>query len=64
MKRIFKIIIFLVYLVFGIYFINSFLNFFEISEFFANFSKWINLIGGILILIGGINYLRAGRERY
>jgi uncharacterized membrane protein YuzA (DUF378 family) len=55
------IIFLLVYVLFGLYFINQALEFFVIPETFLLFEKWMNLIGGVLIIIGGINYLRIGR---
>ena len=57
-----KFIIFLVYLVFGLYFINTGLSFITLPEFFTSFDKWIILIGGVLIIIGSFNYLRTGKK--
>ena len=57
------VIIFLIYLVIGLYFINSVFNFYEIPEAISKFDEWIDLIGGILIILGGLNYLRLGRGR-
>ena len=53
---------FLVYLIFGLYFINSAFNFIILPEFVSSVDKWILLIGGILIVVGGINYLRASKK--
>ena len=53
-----------IYAIFGLYFINSGLNLISLPEFFNNIDRWIILAGGILILIGGINSLRAGRKNY
>ncbi len=53
---------FIIYLVFGVYFINSALNFFPMSESFLIVDKWISLIGGVLILVGAFNLLRLGRR--
>jgi len=53
-----------IYAIFGLYFINSGLNLISLPEFFNNIDRWIILAGGILILIGGINSLRAGRRTY
>ena len=55
------VIVFLFYLVIGLYFINMVFNFYEIPEFISQFNELINFIGGILIILGGINYLRLGR---
>jgi len=53
------IIWFVLYLVFGAYFLNYALNFVAIPGVIADFDKWIIFAGGILILLGGINHLRA-----
>ena len=57
------VIIFLIYLVIGLYFINLVFNFYKIPEIISQFNELINLIGGILIIFGGINYLRLGGGR-
>lgn len=58
-----KTIIFLLHLVFGLYFINIGFHFVTIPEVVSNFEAWIILIGGFLILLGGINYLRIGKRK-
>jgi len=55
---------FFIYLLMGLYFINYPLNFIKIPEFVSNFETWIIFAGGILILVGGINYLRTSRRHY
>ncbi|MBI2044831.1 hypothetical protein HYT23_02125 [Candidatus Pacearchaeota archaeon] len=50
-----------VYLIFALYFINSALGFIAMPGFFDSIDKWITLIGGILILIGGFSYYRSSR---
>ena len=57
-----KFIGFLVYVVFGLYFVNSGFGFITFPEFVSGLDKWIILIGGVLIIIGGFNYLRAGKK--
>jgi len=52
---------FLVYLVFGLYFLNYSLGFVVLPEFMSKIDKWIILIGGILIIVGAINYLRLSK---
>jgi len=52
---------FLVYLIFGLYFLNYSLGFVVLPEFISKIDKWIILIGGILIIIGAINYLRLSK---
>jgi len=59
-----KLVGFIVYLIFALYFVNSSLNLIELPGFFENIHKWIVLIGGILILVGGINYLRANVKKH
>jgi len=53
---------FVIYLIFGLYFINSTFSFIPLPEFVLNIDKWIIFAGGILIIFGGINYLRANRK--
>lgn len=60
----FAIIGFFIYLLMGLYFINYPLNFIKIPEFVSGFEAWIIFVGGILILVGGINYLRTSKKRY
>jgi hypothetical protein len=41
------------------------LNFIKLPEIAANINRWIIFAGGILLIIGGVNYLRANRaSRY
>ena len=54
--------VFLIYFIFGLYFINATFEFVIIPEFILNFDKWIILIGGILIVFAGINYLISGKK--
>ncbi len=58
------IIILVVYLFFGVYFINYAFNFITLPEFVNVIDKWLILVGGLLILFGGINFFRARRGRY
>ena len=57
-----KTIVFFVYLIFGLYFINKEITFITLPEFLLTIDKFVIIIGGGLILIGGINYLRTGRN--
>jgi len=52
---------FLVYLVFGLYFLNYSLGFVALPEILSKIDKWIILVGAILIFIGAINYLRLSK---
>ena len=59
------IVLFLIYLLFGIYFINSAFSFIKLPDFFLKIDKWILLVGGLLIVLGAINYFRiTRRNRY
>jgi len=53
--------LFLLYLIFGLYFLNFGLNFIKIPEAFATINKWIIFAGGILLIFSAIRYLRARR---
>lgn len=55
---------FFIYLLMGLYFINYPFNFIKIPEFVSSFEAWIIFVGGILILVGGINYLRTSKKKY
>ena len=56
---------FVLYLVIGAYFLNFGLNFIKLPEIAANINRWIIFAGVILLIIGGVNYLRANRaSRY
>lgn len=57
------IIIFSIHLVIGLYFLNLVFNFYKIQEVISQFNEFIILIGGILILLGGIRYLRFRRGK-
>jgi len=54
---------FLVYLFFGLYFLNWSLGFIALPQFLLNVEKWLILIGAILIFIGAINYFRTSNVR-
>ncbi len=57
-----KIIGLIVYSVFGLYFINYAFDFITMPEFISNIDKWIIFVGGLLIITGGINYIRTGKK--
>ncbi|HEB47354.1 MAG TPA: hypothetical protein ENI22_02695 [Candidatus Pacearchaeota archaeon] len=59
-----RLIVLLLYLIFGLYFLNYPLGIFTLPEAMSSLDPWIIFVGGILILFGGINYFRAGRYRY
>ena len=53
--------VFILYLILGVYFLNFGLNFIKMPAFFATIDKWIIFFGGILLILGGITYLRLKR---
>jgi hypothetical protein len=53
---------FIVFLIFGAYFINAPFNFVPIPASMDVVNNWIIFIGGILIVIGGINFLRLSKK--
>ena len=57
-----NIIVFLAYLILGIYFINFPFQFVQIPEFISNYDNWIIFAGGIFMLFGAINYFQAKRS--
>jgi len=59
-----RLLVLLLYLIFGFYFLIFPFGIFELTESLSNLEPWIIFIGGFLILFGGINYFRAGRYRY
>ena len=61
MKEV-KLLLFLIYILFGVYFINYGIEFYTVPEVISEFNKWIIFVGGILILFGGINYLRTSKK--
>ena len=54
---------FILHLIFGLYFVNFAFGYFALPEFFLDVEKWIFLIGGILILLGGFHHLRTSKRR-
>lgn len=52
---------FLLYLIVGLYLINYTLLFVVLPTMFDTINKWIILIGGVLLIIGGIKFLTARR---
>lgn len=56
-----KTIFFIISLVFAIFFINYPFAFFKVPEVVLKYENWIVFVGGILILIGAINFIRKSR---
>ena len=55
------IIGFVVYLIIGIYLLNVPFGLIPMPGFIQGINEWIVFVGGVLVVIGGINYLRTGR---
>jgi len=55
-------LIFLGYLIIGFYFINYPFEFIEVPDFILDFNQWIILAGGILMLIGALNYFKLKKR--
>ena len=55
----------ILYLIFGLYFINYALNYFLIPQAIKTvldtYNKWIIFVGGILIILGAISHFRLSR---
>lgn len=51
-----------IYLLVGLYFLNIFFGFVGIPESFKVYNSIISLIGGVLIILGGFNHMRASRK--
>jgi len=54
----------IIYLIFGLYFVNFPFQFVKIPESFMGIEKWIIFVGGLLILLGAVNYFRVKRRVY
>jgi hypothetical protein len=57
-------LLFFIYLIFGLYFINFGLNFIKIPETFATVNKWVVFIGGALLIFSAIRHLVTRRHGY
>ncbi|MBI3623877.1 hypothetical protein HY212_07410 [Candidatus Pacearchaeota archaeon] len=59
-----KMFLFLIYLILGLYLINFAGNWVKLPTFGSSINSWIMAAIGILMIIGGINYLRASKDQY
>ncbi len=57
-----KIFFSIVSLIFAAYFVNFPFAFFKVPEAVLKFQNWIIFAGGVLILLGAVNYLRASKK--
>jgi hypothetical protein len=53
--------IFLIFLIFGLYFLNYSLNFIALPSNFEQVNKILVLIGGGLLILGGFKFLSSRR---
>jgi len=58
-----KIWLFLIFMLFGLYFINSSLELYPIPEIVLGINNWITLAGGVLIILGGLSILRNTKKK-
>jgi len=57
MKKSVSFVIFIIYALFGLYFLNGQLSFINIPETFVKGDVWITFVGGILLIFAGIKFL-------
>ncbi|MCA9487375.1 MAG: hypothetical protein KC516_00245 [Nanoarchaeota archaeon] len=57
------LIYFVVYIVFGAYFINAGLSYWVIPDFLNKANTWIMFVGGILLVIAGLFSFKVTRRR-
>jgi len=48
--------LFILFLIFGLYLINSGLGLVQLPEFFLSIDDWLTVISGVLLIIGGFMY--------
>jgi Mg2+ and Co2+ transporter CorA len=61
-KKKVNFIVVVLYLIFGVYFVNFPFQLYPIPEIVSKFDSWIIFAGGVLILFGAINYFRVKRN--
>ena len=64
MTRALGFIVFIVYLIIGLYLLNFGLNVFTMPDFILDIEKWIIFVGGILVIVGGIKYFFSSKRSY
>jgi hypothetical protein len=55
-------LVMIVYILFGLYFLNAGLSFFTMPQFILNFQNIINLAAGGLLILGGYFFNKYNRE--
>ena len=58
-----KVILFLLYLVVGLYLINIPLKYIPVPGVISVWNEWIGFAAGVLLIIGSVSYLKAGNNR-
>jgi len=58
----FKTIVFVIYFLLGLYFLNVFFVLVTFPEYVIKYIRWIDLVTGILLIFGGINFLRLKKK--
>jgi len=53
--------LFLLFVIFGLYLINSGLGFITLPSFILNIDKWLKIISGALLILGGLLYFMQKR---
>jgi predicted membrane channel-forming protein YqfA (hemolysin III family) len=56
-------LVFIVYLLFGLYLINSSFSLISMPDFIQSIDNWIIFVTGVLVIIGGMKYLRRSPPR-
>ncbi len=59
----FTIIILALHVAIGLYLLNLSFSFYSVPELITEFNDLIILAGGVLVLFGGLNFLRTIRPR-
>ncbi|MEN7982215.1 MAG: hypothetical protein ABFQ65_02115 [Nanoarchaeota archaeon] len=54
-----NMLIFIAYLILGIYFVNKQFTFIKIPEQIIQFDNWITFTAGIFLLLGAFNYWKS-----
>ncbi len=61
-QRRMNVVVLILYLILGVYFINFPFNFIQIPKYISDVNNWIVFVGGLLMLFGAINYFQAKRR--
>jgi len=50
---------FAIHLIIGIYLLNVLIDFIPVPEVIFDYNSWIIFVGGVFVIMGGINYFRV-----